>query len=622
MKVTDFGGMIPRRSRTLLPDNAAEHAANCFLLSGALRGLHQLYPVVDLNRSPTYEPSAPAQIAFPVGSYSGDYDWKGFASRDVHFIKGAVTNDAYNRYYWTGDGPPKYNTEARLRAGDSDFLLGVPAPTSELSLTPDTSDPQASRAYTYTFVSPYGEEGPPVAPVVATGGEGDWVLSGFDTAIPDAAQRAPGGWTIRIYRTVSGKEATAYYFVDDIPLGTTTYTDSVPSDEVVLNTLLESADWEPPPDDLDGLVAHPGGFMVGFVGNDVFMSVPYRPHAWPQEFVLTTDYPVVALGIYGNAVVVATTANPYVLSGDTPLSMSFTKVEAAAPCLSRYGLVSYEFGVVYPSDVGLILATSDGVRNLTEPLVTSTDWKLRYRPAELYTSVRYGTQYIAYFEANKGFIFNPAERNAWSELTAFSGVDSLFLNPLTGRAHVLRKGILWEWDSAAMPPVEFRWRSKVFDMTKPINLGAARITFSDYREESGAAGDSRYDDLREEFNTWRFQYPLAPIGAKMFGSVNVIDPAVFAPNGTPIGSLVPQHHDPAAGSALLRAASDILLGQDIARFKVWADDVLVLDTLVHGEELVMLPAGFRAQRWQFELASFTRVLHFAVATSPTALEQA
>ena len=616
-KLTGFGGMVPRMAETLLPEEGATLARNCRLLSGALQGFHQLQFTEDLNISPLYTEEETPQIAYPIGEDPSDYVWLPFKNRDTHLVKGPLTNDAYDRYYWTGDGEPKYNTEARIRAGDPALLLGIPAPINSPGITPAGGTPQTARAYVYTFVSSYGEEGPPCAPVVETGGEGTWILTGFDTTVPRLAERAPGQWKVRIYRTISGQDATRYYYVGEMDLGTASFNDTVSSDEVVLNTILESEDWEPPPADLDYLIVHPNGFLVGFVGTDVFMSVPYRPHAWPQEHVVSTEFAVVALGIFGQSVAVATRANPYILSGVEPLAMTFIKTRAVTPCLSRYGIVEFDYGVLFPSERGLVLVDGSRAQTVTDELIIGDQWKLNYKPEQILASIRYDEQYIAYYESDEGFIFSPQERSAWSLLDAFTNIGAFLHDRLTGKVHVLRSGVLYEWDAPAMPPVQFTWKSKNFDFRRFLNLGAVRI----YIDPPGSnEGDTdAQNEARETHNAEVFAqavsgapaYGLASIGMSGFGTAHKF------PN---VSAAIPQRRNPYAGSPLI--TEGLGLNNDLTRFRVWADEKLVLDTLVNGEEICSLPSGMKAQRWQFEVTAYQRISNFAIGTSPEALGSA
>lgn len=609
-KLKGFGGMIPRLDDILLPQAGAAKAQNCKLLSGALVGLHQLYPREDLKKSPLYTGSGSPDIAFPIGDRADDYVWLPFDSKDTHLVKGPVTNDQYNRYYWTTPGEkPMYNTEERIRNADQGLILGVPAPVGTPTVSPEGGAPQTTRAYVYTFVSPYGEEGPPSPPNHATGGEGTWIIGNLDTTIPLLNDRAPGQWKVRIYRTLSSRDAVLWFYVGEVDLGTATFNDTVTSDDVVLNSVLQTEDWDPPPDGLDGLTLHPNGFLVGFLDNDIYMSVPYHPHAWPGEYVLATEYPIVALGIFGQSIAVLTASNPYILSGVAPLALTFTKTNSVAPCASQYGMVEFEYGVVFPSDRGLFLVNERTVENVTNDLVTGKQWELDYRPGEVQAAVRYEGQYIAFNSADTGFVFTPRSQSAaWSLLDQFTNIDSMFLNRLTGRIHVMRGGVILDWDSPNMPPVLYTWTSKVFDFPKFVNLGALRI----YIDPDVEIED--IDELLAEakaFNEERIQYPLARMGDKMFGDLHKY----------PLLSLVPQNRDPMAGSAL-RDLTRLSLNRDFIRLQVWADEKLYLDTIVQGEELVSLPSGFKAQRWQFKVSAYRRIHSIAIGSTPLALSQA
>jgi hypothetical protein len=155
------------------------------------------------------------------------------------------------------------NTYARIFAGSDPYLLGVPTPANAASVTPPGGSDE-TRAYVYTFVSEFGEEGPPSPPVVATGDAGTWALTGMDTTVPDAASRAFGtGAKTRIYRTVSSATSSNFYYVGEVDFGTATFNDDVAATTVATNNLLESAGWVAPPTTLEGFVVMPNGYLVG-----------------------------------------------------------------------------------------------------------------------------------------------------------------------------------------------------------------------------------------------------------------------------------------------------------------------------------------------------------------------
>ena len=78
-------------------------------------------------------------------------------------------------------------------------------------------------------------------------------VSGFATV--------PSGYTLthrRIYRATAG----VFLFVAEIPIASTSYSDSILAED--LGEELPSLTWLPPPDTLKGLINLPGGVMAGF----------------------------------------------------------------------------------------------------------------------------------------------------------------------------------------------------------------------------------------------------------------------------------------------------------------------------------------------------------------------
>ena len=99
----------------------------------------------------------------------------------------------------------------------------------------------------------------------------------------------------------------------------------------------------------------PNGFLIGFDGNNIYMSEAYHFHAWPAEYKQATETPIVGLGVLGQTCVVCTQGYPATVTGTKPATCSFTKATTGEPCLSRGSIVSTPQGVIYASQNGLIL---------------------------------------------------------------------------------------------------------------------------------------------------------------------------------------------------------------------------------------------------------------------------
>lgn len=225
-----------------------------------------------------------------------------------------------------------------------------------------------SRVYVYTYVNDLGEESAP-SPL----SEMREVDQRDEVNISISA--APTGRNIdrwRFYRSNNGTVGAAFQFVAEGPITTTSGTDSVRSE--VLGEVITTTTWAEPPVNLRGLVNMPNGVMAGFVNNYVAFCENNVPYAWPEEYQLTTEFPIVALGTFGQTLVVLHTGGVDYISGADAASMSMQKDVSKQACVSMRSVVSVDGGVVFASSTGLCLATQQGVQVLTEGKIAAADW--------------------------------------------------------------------------------------------------------------------------------------------------------------------------------------------------------------------------------------------------------
>lgn len=240
-----------------------------------------------------------------------------------------------------------------------------------------TSDVIESRSYVYTWVSEYGEEGPPSPPVLLDGwSNATWTL-GLWQPPPNDLGVLRNLKKVNIYRTVPGSGGTTvFFFVATVDIGVEEYVDTNPNSTVALNDQLQSTNWFPPPENMQGLTVMQNGMIAGFIGNEVWFCEPYHPHAWPPAYVATVDYPIVGMGLTNGALVVCTSAKPFVFAGTAPASMAQTKCEGVHPCSSRASILGGDGAVTYMSPNGLIQVTAAGVAtNTTDVWFTREKWE-------------------------------------------------------------------------------------------------------------------------------------------------------------------------------------------------------------------------------------------------------
>ena len=359
--------------------------------------------------------------------------WPQYGDGVVHFVSGLIPGDVHNRAYWTGsewDGRPRMSSGAEAiddaaTPGDlvpfRRFLLGVPRlekePEFRANLEPEDPDGElVSTAWVHTVVSDFGEEGPPSFPSAqATINDGQAVALTLPTVESSfrkgRALRAANGAKRRIYRANTGTTGTAYQFVGEIKLFNTKFVDDLASHE--LGEVLPSETWYPPPSDLRGLVTLPGGILAGFSGDTVWISEPFLPHAWPAEYRVALDAPVVALGVVATGLIVLTRGRPYLISGADPGNLSPVKVDFPHGCVNRRSVVDMGGVLVYCGPDGLVRVNGVEGDLLTRDVLSSKEWNSRY-DIENVIAFEWEGRYVAFLDKDNppaddrtGFVFDP-----------------------------------------------------------------------------------------------------------------------------------------------------------------------------------------------------------------------
>jgi len=262
-----------------------------------------------------------------------------------------------------------------------------------------------TRFYVVTYVTDWGEESAP-SPV------SDMVEADQNDTVDVACPAPPSGRYIagwRLYRTNTGSQTAAFQLVDDVDaanavltgsgefdyynIGALMYSDAQRS--VELDEVLPTLTWLEPPANLRGLTGMANGVMAGFFDNCVCFCEPYVPYAWPVEYQITTKYPIVGLGAFGQTLFVGTRGIPYLISGADSASMSAIEAPGDQACSSARSIVSVDNGVLYASPDGICLADQNGVRVVTQQWLTREDWQ-KLNPSTMIAGAHDGVYYLFY----------------------------------------------------------------------------------------------------------------------------------------------------------------------------------------------------------------------------------
>jgi len=536
ISITGFSGEIPVADARLLPEQAASDSVNAWLFSGRVEPVHSLQPVHIMSK-----PSMRSWFRMPKGSPSidnmVDSYWMEFENENVRVVRSPVVGqDDDGRFYWADGLYPKYVTGDMIKAAlgptpptlptqPVPWKLGVPSPLVAAAVVPSggVSSTLKTVQYTYTWVTGYGEEGPPappsVPPIVGNKIDATYTLTLTGPLPADTTSR--NLTKTRIYRTVVSTQGVAvYFFVAEIPIAQLTYADNNAgmTDAIIVNNeQLPSLTWSGPPPDLQGLVILGNGMIAGWRFNEVWFCEPYKPHAWPIQYVIAVDANVVGLGVHEQSLIILTSGHPYAATGVVPEAMALSKIQPLEPCTSRRSIVNTPQGVLYCSPNGLINVTARGTENLTREHMLKDQWDAKLNLGSVIATTLANGYYcfsgptegvfqkdaFQHFIAGGGTSLPPPPNptadtpDAFQLVSAFgtrpgmfmhrtlgitvldpspSEVFNLIQDLYNGETLQLRDGVIHIVDLRRTAPyAKYRWKSKMFTLPYLQNLGAAKV---------------------------------------------------------------------------------------------------------------------------------------------------
>lgn len=538
IRLSAFGGMQPVIDTKLLPQPAAELATNCWLLDGKITGFRAPKLVHILANT-----SAQCVFRIPKGGTSAaeilNSDWLEFDIANTTVVPNPNSDLVDPTYYWAdGVNPPGYTSNARITGSLAPLVLGIPRPSVAPTLAPagGVSAVLETRAYVYTWVSSFGEEGPPSPSSIVTTAKVDdtWVVTltapgGTDTTNRDLTH-------VNIYRTVTSDQGVAtYFFVTQLAIATTTFNDTLLSATIALNSELLSTNWTAPPDKLQGMVSMPNGMIAGWLGKELWFCEPFRPHAWPVQYQTSVSSPIIGLGVSGQTLVVCTSGFPHTATGTHPSIMVLARLGQNEPCTAQGSVVSTQTGVVYTSPNGIISVANGVAQNVSSGLISKEKWNQMLDLNRIHAAILTGAYYC--FSGISEGAFEPTAFNTDAFSNGISGgaPDGAFihlddarlayvkltnsvstLNVLTdlwsGEVLLVVAGAVFQVDlTVAALQGGYIWRSKLFQMQYLTNLGAAKIFYTNPPGISSPVGV-----FRTFANGVLKQEHLIPVSGEMF----------------------------------------------------------------------------------------------------------
>ena len=479
-----FSGIAPGVSPRLLAEQFAQTAENVDFEAG------RLTPVTSDSDTFTLTNTARRSIF-----YYRDTNWLQWNDDGVSVVEGPIPADTLDRLYWTGEDYPRMGTASTIVAGSSypnaSYRLGVPAPANApvITKTGDADDTQTPDdvAYVYTFVTAFGEEGPP--------SPASNVLERTDTetvTIPLPSSDHPNGnynfgtgSKKRIYRSNTGSTNTTFQFVAEVSFATTTYDDT--SESFALGEVLPSGTWIGPPDDdtslypdgpLVGLIAVANGVFAGFTGKRLCLSEPFLPHAWPIDYRITLEEDIVAIGSVTNGIVALTDGAPYFVTGVDPSAMTAVKLDIAQACVNDKSVVDMGDYLLYAGPDGLVAVSGGQGEVVSNGLISVKQWNDDFNPTT-YRAFRHENTYVAFWNGG-GFVYDPrAGEAALSNLSYTGEVRGGYMHPKDGELYIIVGNKIKKYRGGSTNKT-LKWKSKQYVTPKPVSMGWVSVHAQDY----------------------------------------------------------------------------------------------------------------------------------------------
>jgi hypothetical protein len=362
-----------------------------------------------------------------------------------------------------------------------------------------------TRSYVYTYVSEFGEEGPPSKPssLVTVNPNVSVTVANLDLA-------PSGAYSItkkRIYRTSTVGTTAQFQFVDEIPVATTSYADSKSQSD--LGEVLLSTDWSPPPAGLRGLKMMANGVAVGFVGNTLYMSEPNMPHAWPHKYPV--DYQIVGLSPFRQSVAILTTGHPFLASGVDPAGMSLERLEFPHACLSKQSIVDTGDGCLYAGADGIVSIGAGGMKLVSEQLFSREQWQT-YNPSTMrayFHDNRYHVLYQDVSNVRGTMIFDFSGQGALlttATINTATPISAGYSDPRTDTLYFAQSGEIRRYNSATTS-LTSRWKTGTYRLIKPVNFSFGMVRAKSYPVTLKITPDNRPTFVKTVANDQAFRLP-------------------------------------------------------------------------------------------------------------------
>lgn len=445
-------------------------------------------PVLTLMDRTTLPDYPSATVSFDV--------WYEYGSKAYDQVTGASfsTAAAFKSYTIAkpargAETPAEATAVVRMivRSGGSDIINSLIRPSSttrisslpgsqELSLVDGSSltlnitwGAEETRAYVYANENTWNEVGAPSPPATIS------PTYMQDVKITVSESDFTGYRQFQrhvIYRTYG---TTASYIGAGVSGSSPNYIDASRSPSAV-GSSMQSEEWDPAPTGLQGAAYLPGGIFAVFKGNALYLSEPYRPHAFP--YIFTTPTAIRGICAAQQSLVVTTADGLYILAGSAPSSAQLIKVSTPQPGIAQRSMVNIDGGVAYASNDGFVLVDGSAASTATsQKLFGRNKWRSMYQSILSDASMRFsfhdgylvasshttGTGFTLRFDEDVGSMTRHTQR-----------MDSTFLLPVEDALYYSVGNALLKYQGGVNQQFDWHGRDEIFPAPQVFGAGFLR----------------------------------------------------------------------------------------------------------------------------------------------------
>lgn len=381
-----------------------------------------------------------------------------------------------------------------------------------------------------------------------------------------------------------------------------------------LFNILNTDNYDPPPEGLQGLTAVQNSMFVGFVGNKVYLSEPGLPHAWPEKYAITLESDVVGLAAVMGYVLVMTKDYPYLIQGSNPATVVSARIDTPYPCLSKRSIVNMGYGVAYSTHGGIAVyaPSSSGGMDLLTKLVHDWDtWDSSLDPTTIVAKFYNGKYFASH--STGGFIFEKDDRIGGFFVQTIYTYTAAYVDQLTNKFYFVadNRGNISEWDKPDQPLSPLEWKSKVIVTKDYMNLGAARV-IADYSPPSAELDNiNAYNETVPPYNQiiWNYAVQLGPMNGPSDyydGTGTLVQPSGAFNSMMVNGDFGTKYKLP------LPSALPVT-------FRLWVNKELVFQGLLYTSDIFRLPSGYRSDTFEVGVSGSARIRSIHIGETPYGL---